>query len=326
MPAIDSVILLVAVALDLFLGDPRWLPHPVVGIGRLIAAMEKLLRRLVRNERFGGILLLISVVGATSLLSQLLLKAACNVSSYLGVALAAVLAWTCLAARSLHGESKLVADRLAEGDLDGARHYLSRIVGRDTADLDKQEIWRALVETVAENSSDGIIAPLFYLMIGGPVLGLAYKAVNTLDSMVGYKNDRYLRFGWASARFDDLANLLPARLTGLLIAGAAPFVGLSASGAFRMMLRDGRNHSSPNSGIPEAATAGALGVRLGGMNLYFGKPVEKPTIGDPLRELSREAYQGAIRLMYGSMVLMLAGWGMFLWLCHTTPALTGTPS
>jgi adenosylcobinamide-phosphate synthase len=326
MFGIDPAILTAAIALDLLLGDPRWLPHPVVGIGRLIATLEKLLRRLIRNERFGGILLLSSVVCSTGLLTFLLLKGANAVSPFLGAALAIVLSWTCLAAHSLHGESKLVADRLAVGDLPGARQYLSRIVGRDTDDLDEQEIWRALVETVAENSSDGIIAPLFYLMIGGPVLGLAYKAVNTLDSMVGYKNERYLRFGWASARFDDLANWLPARLTGLLMVGIAPLVGLSGKKALRVMVRDSRNHSSPNSGVPEAAAAGALGVRLGGTNRYFGQPVEKPTIGDPLRDLSRESYQGVIRLMYGSTVLMLFVWGVFLWLCHNTLALTGTSS
>jgi adenosylcobinamide-phosphate synthase len=310
MSGIDPVILLTAVTLDLFLGDPRWLPHPVIGIGRLISTLEKSLRRLIRNERLAGVLLLISVVGSTSLLAFLLLKGASAIHTYLGAALAVVLAWTCLAARSLHRESSLVADRLIAGDLEGARHCLSRIVGRDTDDLDEAEIWRALVETVAENTSDGIIAPLFYLMIGGPVLGLAYKAVNTLDSMVGYKNERYREFGWASARFDDLANWLPARLTGLLMVLAAPIVGLSAGKAFKMMIRDGGNHSSPNSGIPEAASAGALGVRLGGTNRYFGQPVEKPTIGDPLRELSRESYQGAIRLIYGSLALLLVLWGV----------------
>jgi len=312
MSGLDPVILLSAVALDLLLGDPRWLPHPVVGIGRLISALESHLRRLLHNERLAGALLLLSVVGTTTLLTYVLLKGAHAVNPYLGVALAAVLAWTCLAARSLHGESKLVAERLIAGDLDGARHYLSRIVGRDTNDLDEAEIWRALVETVAENTSDGIIAPLLYLMIGGPVLGLAYKAVNTLDSMVGYKNERYRDFGWASARFDDLANWLPARLTGLLMVVAAPFVGLSAGSSLRIMIRDGGNHSSPNSGIPEAATAGALGIRLGGTNRYFGTPVEKPTIGDPLQELSRESYLGAIRLMYGSLVLLLIVWGVVI--------------
>ena len=312
MEPIAPYIVIVAVTLDLLLGDPSWLPHPVVGIGKLISTQERHLRRLIRNERLAGVLLLISVVGTTALLAFLLLKGASAIHSYLGAALAAVLAWTCLAARSLQRESSLVAERLIAGDLPGARQYLSRIVGRDTDDLDEAEIWRALVETVAENTSDGIIAPLFYLLIGGPVLGLAYKAVNTLDSMVGYKNERYREFGWASARFDDLANWLPARLTGLLMVLAAPIVGFSAGTAFTMMIRDGGNHSSPNSGIPEAATAGALGVRLGGTNRYFGQPVEKPTIGDPLREPSRESYQGAIRLMYGSLALLLTVWGVVI--------------
>jgi len=302
-------IVLTAVLLDLLLGDPRWLPHPVVGIGRMISVLERLLRRLVRNELLGGVLLLVIVVGMTWSLAFFLLKGAYAVSPYLGFAVAAVLSWTCLAARSLHAESRLVADRLAVGDLEGARKYLSRIVGRDTDGLSEQEIWRALVETVAENTSDGVIAPLFYLMLGGPALGLAYKAVNTLDSMVGYKNERYLRFGRASARFDDLANWLPARITGILMVAVAPLAGLSGRNGFRILLRDGRNHSSPNSGVPEAAAAGALGVRLGGTNRYFGAPVEKPTIGDPLRDLSLESYRGAIRLMYGSAVLMLVIWG-----------------
>lgn len=309
MEPITPYIVIVAVTLDLLLGDPRWLPHPVVGIGRLISALEKCLRRLIRNERLAGVLLLISVVGTTALVAYVLLKGAAAIHTYLEAALATLLAWTCLAARSLQRESGLVAERLIAADLEGARHYLARIVGRDTDDLDEAEIWRALVETVAENTSDGIIAPLFYLLIGGPVLGLAYKAVNTLDSMVGYRNERYLRFGWASARFDDLVNWLPARMTGLLMVVIAPLVGLSGGAAFRIMLRDGKNHSSPNSGIPEAAAAGALAVRLGGANRYFGTIVEKPTIGDPLRELSQDAYRGAVRLMYGSTALMLVVWG-----------------
>jgi len=307
---INPFILISAVLLDLILGDPRRLPHPVVGIGKMISALEKVLRRLMKNERLGGVLLLICVVASAAAITLLLVKGAYALHPYLGFAVSTWLSYTCLAARSLHVESKLVADRLIAGDLEGARHFLSRIVGRDTGNLDEPEIWRALVETVAENTSDGVIAPLFYLMLGGPVLGLAYKAVNTLDSMVGYKNERYLRFGWASARFDDLANGIPARLTGLLMVTASPLFGLSGKTAFRIMLRDGGNHSSPNSGIPEAAAAGALGVRLGGANSYFGAVVEKPTIGDPLRGLSHDSYRGAIRLMYGAAVLMLVAWGM----------------
>ncbi len=315
MHPITPYILITAVLLDLLLGDPRRMPHPVVGIGRLISALETLLRRLVRSELAGGALLLVGVVGSTYLLTFLLLRGACALHPYIGFAVSAWFSYTCLAARSLHQESRLVADRLINGDLEGARTFLSRIVGRDTDDLSEPEIWRALVETVAENSSDGVIAPLFYLMLGGPALGLANKAVNTLDSMVGYRNERYLLFGRASARFDDLANWLPARLTGLLMVAVAPLVGLSGKEAFRMMLRDGRNHSSPNSGVPEAATAGALGVRLGGTNRYFGKPVEKPTIGDPRRDLSIESYRGAIRLMYGAMALMLFLWGTIVLFC-----------
>jgi len=312
MAPITPSILLTALILDLLLGDPRRLPHPVVGIGRLISALEGILRRLVRDELSGGAVLLVGVVGTTWLLPFFALKGAYAVHPFLGFSAAAWLSYTCLAARSLHAESKLVADRLSAGDLDGARYYLSRIVGRDTDGLTEHEMWRALVETVAENTSDGVIAPLFYLMLGGPALGLAYKAVNTLDSMVGYRNERYLLFGRASARFDDLANWIPARLTGLLVVAAAPLVGLSARGAFRIMLRDRGNHSSPNSGFPEAAAAGALGVRLGGTNRYFGKPVEKPTIGDPQRELSLDSYRGSVRLMYGAAALLVAVWGILL--------------
>jgi adenosylcobinamide-phosphate synthase len=311
---IDPYILITALALDFILGDPRRLPHPVVGIGRMISALEKLFRRLFQNERLGGVLLLATVVGMTYLLAALLLMGAYAVSPYAGFAVAAVLAWTCLAARSLHRESKLVADRLIAGDLEGARHFLSRIVGRDTEHLDEPEIWRALVETVAENTSDGVIAPLFYLMLGGPALGLAYKAVNTLDSMVGYKNERYRRFGWASARFDDVANWGPARITGTLMTAVAPLLGLSGRNAMRIMFRDGRNHSSPNSGIPEAAAAGALGVRLGGANRYSGVLVEKPTIGDSTDDLSVESYRGAVRLMYASTALFALLWGTMIWI------------
>ncbi|ABQ24260.1 adenosylcobinamide-phosphate synthase CbiB [Geotalea uraniireducens] len=313
----SAAVIIVAVLLDLLLGDPRWLPHPVVGIGRLISFTEKALRRSIPNERAAGILLLFITVGLTYSLAYLFLRGAYGISPYLGSATAAFLAWTCLAARSLHRESRLVADALLRGDIQEARRYLSYIVGRDTAELEAPEIWRGVVETVAENTSDGVIAPLFYLMLGGPALGLAYKAVNTLDSMVGYKNERYLRFGWASARFDDLANYIPARLTGLLMVIAAPLVGLSARSAWRIMLRDGRNHSSPNSGVSEAAAAGALAVQLGGLNHYFGKPVEKPTIGDACGPLTPEAYRGAVRLMYGAEILLVAGFLVVANLCFS---------
>ena len=304
----QMLVITAAVLLDLFLGDPRWLPHPVVGIGRLINTLEKILRRSVGSERLGGILLLLLTVGITAGVALGVIRGAYALSPYAGLAAATILAWTCLAARSLHRESGLVAASLERNDLPGARRFLSYIVGRDTAELAAPEVWRGAVETVAENTSDGVIAPLFFLMLGGPVLALAYKAVNTLDSMVGYRNERYLLFGRASARCDDVLNLIPARLTGLLMTAVAPLVGHSGRGAWRIMRRDGRNHASPNSGIPEAATAGALGVRLGGTNVYFGKEVVKPTIGEPLRPLDVTAWRGAVRLMYGAEALLLAGW------------------
>jgi adenosylcobinamide-phosphate synthase len=306
--SINLYILISAVILDLLIGDPRWFPHPVVYMGRLITLLEKTLRRIVRNEMTGGILLLVLTVSITVGLAFALLKGAYAVSPWLGFAVAVLLSWSCLAARSLHRESQLVADALDRGDLTAARRYLANIVGRDTAELDEAEIWRATVETVAENTSDGVIAPLFYLCLGGPLLAIAYKAVNTLDSMVGYRNERYLEFGRASARFDDLANFVPARITGLLMVAAAPLFGLSAKNAWRIMRRDGRNHSSPNSGIPEAAVAGALGIRLGGTNLYGGRQVVKPTIGDSVQQISQESWRGAVRLMYGAEVLLVVGW------------------
>jgi adenosylcobinamide-phosphate synthase len=310
---LDYFIIPAAVVLDLLLGDPRRFPHPVVAIGKLIGLLENRLRSLIPNERLGGILLLSITVAVTCSASWLTLKGAYVVSPYIGFLVSVVFSWNCLAARSLHRESALVADALNRGDLDAARKLLSFIVGRDTEELGEEEIWRGAVETVAENSSDGVIAPLFFLMLGGPVLGLAYKAVNTLDSMVGYKNERYLQFGWASARFDDLVNWLPARITGALMVMVSPFVGLNMKSALRIMLRDGSNHSSPNSGIPEAAAAGALGVRVGGANRYFGKVVDKPTIGDPLKSLDRRAWQGAVRLMYGAeALLLLCWWGVML--------------
>lgn len=283
-------------------------------MGKLIMALEKVLRRLVTNERVGGIILLVLTVSITVGFAFALLKGAYAVSPYLGFAVAVILCWSCIAARSLHLESRLVAYALGMGDLAAARRYLSNIVGRDTAELDEPEIWRATVETVAENTSDGVIAPLFYLCLGGPVLAIAYKAINTLDSMVGYRNERYLELGWASARFDDLANFIPARITGLLMVASAPLFGLSAGNSWRIMRRDGRNHSSPNSGIPEAAVAGALGIRLGGTNLYAGKPVAKPTIGDAIEQISQASWRGAVRLMYGAEAILVAGWLAVLFL------------
>jgi len=307
----EILIIPAAILLDWLWGDPRWLPHPVVAIGRLIKVLEPPLRRTVKNELFGGLLLLVLAVGATILVTTLLLQGAYAISPYAGLLLSIILSWSCLAARSLQLESGLVAKALASGNIPLARKQLAFIVGRDTDKLAEPDIWRGAVETVAENTSDGVIAPLLALMLGGPVLGLAYKAVNTLDSMVGYKNELYLLLGRASARCDDLVNYIPARLTGLLMVLASPFVGLNMKRSWQIMLRDKGNHSSPNSGIPEAAAAGALGVQLGGTNFYFGTPVEKPTIGDPLQPLDRSTWQGAVRLMYAAEILLLLCWALF---------------
>ncbi len=300
----DSLIILLALLLDLAVGDPHWLPHPVVAIGRLIQFLDTGLRREWLTERLAGVVLLLTVVGTAAGVTWLLLWTLTALLPLAGWIAAVVVSSTCLAARSLHRESARVATALLAGDLPAARLYLSHIVGRDTDMLDEPEIWRAVVETVAENSSDGIIAPLFWLTLGGPVAAMAYKAVSTLDSMVGYKNQRYLQMGWASARMDDLLNYIPARFSALLLVMAAPLAGCSASGALRITLRDRLNHPSPNSGHPEAAAAGALGVRLGGSASYGGTPSWKEYIGDHLQPLDAAEYQRMIRLMYLSTLLM----------------------
>ncbi len=299
MPA---MVILSAFFLDLVLGDPRWLPHPVRGIGWLIQGAERVLRRFTRSpgaEKRAGVLLVVLIVLPVYGVSALLLFFASSWSSMLGFVIAVFLAYTTLAARDLSGSASAVLAYLKSGDLAGARQALSMIVGRDTADLDEQGITRAVVETVAENTSDGVIAPLFYLAIGGPALAMAYKAVNTLDSMVGYKNVAYKNFGWAAARLDDLANFIPARITAVLLALAAWCLpGASGRNAFRISVRDGRKHTSPNSGYPEAAVAGALGLRLGGTGAYGGLLLDKPTIGDGLRDFDKKCIEKSIRLMY----------------------------
>lgn len=302
----DPAVLILALVLDLALGDPRLLPHPVVMIGRLITLLESRLRNIFGNERGAGVLLLLFTVGISAGTAWLALYLLAGINALAGFLGAAYLSYTCLAARSLHRESARVADALATGDLKAARRLLSYIVGRDTHDLADAEIWRALVETVAENTADGIVSPLFWLTLGGPVSCMAFKAVSTLDSMVGYKSERYLKMGWASARTDDLLNFIPARLTALLMVVAAPLAGLSWRNAAGITLRDRRNHPSPNSGHPEAAAAGALGVRLGGSASYGGLPSWKEYIGDPLRPLDGRTFRSIIWLMYATTLLMAA--------------------
>ncbi|NVN91408.1 MAG: cobalamin biosynthesis protein CobD [Desulfuromonadales bacterium] len=300
----DPAVLALALLLDLTLGDPHWLPHPVVMIGRLISALENLLRKTMHNQRIAGVLLLFLTVTCAASTSWCALWVSSLIHPLFGLLVAALLSSTCLAARSLQRESALVADALDAGDIVKARVKLAYIVGRDTEHLDEPEIWRALIETVAENTTDGIIAPLFWLALGGPVAGMAFKAISTLDSMVGYKNERYLQLGWASARMDDLVNLIPARLTALLMIIAAPLIGLSFRNAATITLRDRLNHPSPNSAHPESAAAGALGIRLGGPSTYGGRESVKQFIGDPLQPIDGRAYRSMIRLMFAATLIM----------------------
>jgi adenosylcobinamide-phosphate synthase len=302
----EPAVLVSALLLDLALGDPRWLPHPVVLIGRLISALDAALNRITAHKRGAGILLLLITAGSAGGAAWLSIRCSYQLHPLAGFLASVCISYTCLATRSLHRESALVAGALAAGNITEARRSLSYIVGRDTAALEESEIWRALIETVAENTSDGIIAPLFWLTVAGPVGGMVYKAVSTLDSMVGYRNGRYLQFGWASARMDDLLNLIPARLTALLMILAAPLAGLSPKGALSVVLSDRLKHPSPNSGHPEAAAAGALGVRLGGSASYKGIPSWKEYIGIPLAPLDARAYTGMLKLMYLTTLLMAA--------------------
>lgn len=295
--------ILIGYILDLIFGDPYSIPHPIVLIGKSISKLENFLRGKVANERLAGLLLNIGIVIPAYIIPSIILIVLSRINIYLAGAIEIFMIYQILATKSLGKESRKVYYPLLKEDIWNARKYLSYIVGRNTDLLDEKEIIRATVETIAENISDGIIAPLFYIAVGGAPLGFAYKAINTLDSMVGYKNDKYKDFGYVSAKVDDLANLGPARMTGLLISLGSVFLGMDYKNSIQILFRDGRNHSSPNAGFPEAATAGALRVRLGGTNTYFGKKVYKPTIGDNHRELEIEDINRTIKIMYATSIL-----------------------
>ena len=307
---LDTLAIFTGYVLDLLSGDPAGRFHPVCMIGRLITALEK---RLYREEdpegrKYAkGILLVITVITATAFVTTLILAACAWIKGRPGqilyLAAAALLCGAELAVRDLRKESMAVAAAL-EQDLKAARHALSRIVGRDTQDLDEAGVIRAAVETVAENTTDGVVSPLFYMLLGGPVAAMVYKAVNTMDSMVGYRNDRYLQYGRAAARLDDAVNFIPARLAALGWILSAGLCGADMHGAYRIWKRDRRKHESPNSAQTESACAGALGVCLAGDASYFGKVKKKPVIGDPVREIRREDIGRANRMM--SVVSILA--------------------
>ena len=307
----DIWLLLGAFLLDLLIGDPRYLHHPVIYIGTLINWLETILASMLDSRFFAGFVLCGSVLVVTGGLTWLALQVACLLHPVVYGAISLYLAYTTIALRQLHLESREVAKLVEAGNLEGARQALALIVGRDTAHLDEEQILRACIETVSENTSDGVVAPLFYLFLGGPVLAMIYKAANTLDSMVGYRDDRYREMGWASARLDDLLNLVPARLTGLLMVVASFPLALNPWAAIKVMLRDARKPSSPNAGYPEAAAAGALGVQLGGPAVYFGEKIDKPSLGDADRKINIDSYRAMIRLMYVTSFLAL-GLGVFL--------------
>jgi adenosylcobinamide-phosphate synthase len=293
-PSVFSIhygILLMAFLLDIAIGDPKWLPHPVRIIGKVIEKIEFFLRRFFKSpfqEKIGGIILAVSIAGMTFIITWLIVKFLLKlslVSNFLyliSCLLFVYLTSTTIAIKELISSAKIVIRSIKNKDIDSARRNLSMIVGRDTQNLSEKGILKAVIETLSENLSDGVIAPLFYLVIGGLPLAMSYKAINTLDSMVGYKNKRYIHFGWASAKLDDAVNFIPARISGILISIASLLVFrsiLNVRNSLKIMLKEGRKHLSPNAGIPEAAIAGALGVRLGGPAIYGGTEIKKSYIG-----------------------------------------------
>ncbi len=296
-------VLLTALCIDLLIGDPRWFPHPVRLIGLAITGLEKILRKIF-PPLIGGAVLTVFIVG-TTFLGAYYLEGFLRGLPF-GDWATAFLVSTTIALKGLTGEARKVLAHLKNGSpeaLESARGALLALVGRDTAALDGKGVIRAVIESLAENASDGVIAPVFYYAIGGFPLAMAYKAVNTLDSMVGYRNERYILFGKASARLDDIANYIPARLTGFFISIAAFLPGLDMKKAFTIMLADGGKHPSPNSGVPMAAMAGALDLTLGGPAVYGGRLVDKPFIGNGGIPLSEVSGSKAVRLAFLSSVL-----------------------
>ena len=295
--------------LDLIFGDPHWLPHPICLIGNLIGFIEGNLRpKLAPNKNallLGGALMVIIVLVISFAVPMAILLAAGMVSPWLAFALETLMCYQIFATKCLRDESMKVYDALHNNDLADARVKLSWIVGRDTQNLDEEEITKGAVETVAENTADGIIAPMFYMFLGGVPLAFLYKGINTMDSMVCYKNDKFLYFGRCAAKLDDLANLIPARITGLVMIAAAFLLGLNGPGAWKVFWRDRYNHLSPNSAMTESVTAGALNIQLGGDHFYFGKLVHKDTIGDNIRPVCPEDIKKTNNLLYMTAVLCL---------------------
>ncbi len=293
--------------IDCVVGDPHCLPHPVAAIGKLIALFDKKLRHGESNPKDvgRGVCTVIGVCLLSIVVPALLLWGAWKLSPWVYFALESIMCWQLFAARQLAREAGKVETALERGDTEAAQHAVSMIVGRDTAALDANGICRAAVETVAENASDGVIAPLFWMLFGGAVGGFFYKSINTMDSMLGYKNKTYLYFGKAAAKADDVCNFLPARLSAVLMIAVCPLCRLDRKNAARIWRRDRRKHASPNAAQTESVCAGALGVRLAGDAVYGGVVCKKEYIGDALREIEPKDIRRANRLMYAASVAML---------------------
>lgn len=290
--------------LDLIVGDPQNPIHPIRIIGSLCKTVEKFFRSILKRYlKVAGLLTWILVVFIVFIFDYLLLKVTYRINPSVTMILGSVMIYFCISTKALKIEGLKVVEYVIKDDIEGARKQLSYIVGRDTKNLDKESILKAVVETVAENMSDGVIAPLFYAGIGGAPLAFLYKAVNTMDSMFGYKNDKYIEFGYFPAKLDDVFNYIPARLSGYFIVVVSFILGLDYKNSFKIYKRDKNNHSSPNSAHPEAAVAGALNVQLGGPNYYFGKLVEKQTIGDDREKIDINKVNNTNNILYCSAVL-----------------------
>lgn len=296
------MVLILGFILDMLFGDPYFLPHPICLIGNSISKGEKLFRK-IKNEFVGGMLLTITIISLSFIIPFMLFMLLNSINFYLGLTVQVFLGYQIFAVKSLKTESMKVYYPLIKNDLPLARKYLSWIVGRDTENLDSIGITKAAVETVAENTTDGVIAPMFYMAIGGVPLAFMYKAVNTLDSMTGYKNEKYFYFGKFAARLDDIANFIPARISAAFMIVAAIILRFDASNAIKIFIRDRHNHKSPNSAQTESVCAGALNIQLAGNAYYFGQLYQKPTIGDNNREITPEDIKLANRLMYGTSII-----------------------
>ncbi|MEW6162213.1 MAG: adenosylcobinamide-phosphate synthase CbiB [Nitrospirota bacterium] len=301
---------------DLIFGDPEWFPHPVRWMGKLINLLDKGLNKKGESwiKRIKGILTSFLVIGISAYSAYLLLELSERLNPFLHHLAWIYMGYTSISIRDLQIKARAIYKELERGDIFKARKELSRIVGRDTQNLSEDKVVRATIESIAESTNDGIVAPLFYLTLGGPVLAVAYKATNTLDSMVGYKSEKYSDFGWFSAKLDDMANYIPARISGFLISISSFILGKGFRNAYKTMLKDGRRHSSPNSGISEAAMAGALGIRLGGGAFYQGKFIEKQYIGEDRRKVNAFFINESLKISFVTSVLMLIIGVVFKWL------------